>query len=70
MSYGDSTSRTELYEYPVNQLYQGSTPAQMQSLAKYAITGDVALPSTYPSPPQGIVLQFPGAQVMFVYTLL
>eukprot|EP00960_Hanusia_phi_P053225 761924-Hanusia_phi.AAC.3 len=62
MSFGDSPSKTELYEYPVNQLYQGSAPAQMQSLAKYAITGDVALPSTYPSPPQGIVLQFPGAQ--------
>jgi len=57
--------RTELalYEYPVNG-YQGQQLAGVdsQSLAHYAVTGNVALPETQPAPPRGIVLQFPGAQ--------
>jgi len=57
-------TRTELYDFPVNSVYQGQQLAGVgsQSLAHYAVSGNVGLPETYPAPPQGIVLQFPGAQ--------
>lgn len=54
--------RTDLYEFPVNDVYQGQQLAGIQSLAHYSVTGQMALPSTEPAPPRGIVLQFPGAQ--------
>jgi len=56
--------RTELYEFPVNSVYQGQQLAGVgsQSLAHYAVTGNVGLPETQAAPPRGIVLQFPGAQ--------
>ena len=57
-------ARTELYDYPVNEVFQGQQLAGVnsQSLAHYAVTGNVALPETQQAPPRGIILQFPGAQ--------
>jgi len=57
-------TRTELYDFPVNEVYQGQQLAGVgsQSLAHYSVSGNVALPETYPAPPKVIVLQFPGAQ--------
>merc|ERR1719261_1999930 len=59
--------RAELYEFPVSAVYRGQRSQQLarapaQSLAQYAVTGNVGLPETHAAPPRGIVLQFPGAQ--------
>ena len=59
--------RAELYDFPVSAVYRGQRSQQLarvpaQSLAQYAVTGNVGLPETHAAPPRGIVLQFPGAQ--------
>jgi len=56
----NSDQRAELYEYPMTV----QTPQQsQQQLAQYMVSGAVNVPETNPAPPQGIVMQFPGAQV-------